>query len=69
MKIDHRGTGRSMAAGTKQTRRCSICGRKVTAPQKSLSMEGKEICEICYCESFFADSGASCHPLLDRHDA
>lgn len=68
MNIEHRGAGPSMATGQEQTRRCSICGRKVSAPQKSLSMDGREICETCYCESFFADSCASCHPLLDRHD-
>ena len=62
----HRDRSNPIGRGAK--RRCSICGETMTAPQRSLSMDGKRLCDACYRDCFFADMNSHRHLTLDRCD-
>lgn len=59
-------TDRSTVHDIRESRRCSICGKKLAAPQKALSMDGKELCDACYEDCFFADISSNRQLALDR---
>jgi len=46
--------------------RCSICGKKMKAPQEMLTVENKQYCDACYHDSFFANAQSSHRLTLER---
>ena len=57
---------RSTSLGSSERHRCSICGKKLSTPQRALTMDGKRLCDACYRDCFFADMGSHRHLNLDR---
>jgi hypothetical protein len=57
---------RSTPVGSRNKRRCSICGKRMTAPHKALSIEGKGLCDACYRDCFFDDVDSHRDRTLDR---
>ena len=56
----------SAAAERKMNNRCFICGKIMTAAQEILPMDGKQCCDACYRDSFFADMDCHCQSALDH---
>jgi hypothetical protein len=48
--------------------RCSICRKKMRAPQEILTIDNKQYCDACYHDSFFANAMSSHRLTLDRYD-
>ena len=69
MKTEKGNTERSLAAHLNRINQCSVCGRKITAPQKILSMDGIGYCDACYRDSFFADMESHRGQILDHCNA
>ena len=59
-------TDGSTTSGLHETGRCSMCGKKLAAPQKTLSMDGKGLCDACYEDCFFADISSNRRMARDR---
>jgi hypothetical protein len=66
MTTPKRPAERSSSSGISENRRCSICGKTMTAPHKALTMDGKRLCDACYRDCFFADMESLRHLNLDR---
>ncbi len=57
---------RSSSKVRKSNCRCSICGKKMKAPQQMLIMDKKQYCDACYHDSFFANARSSHRLTLER---
>lgn len=57
---------RSSSEVRKSSCRCSICGKKMKAPQEILTMDNKQYCDACYHDSFFANARSSHRLTLER---
>lgn len=66
MTTKKRDIHRAASGGAPETRRCSICGKQLAAPQKTLSMDGKGLCDACYEDCFFADISSNRRMAQDR---
>jgi hypothetical protein len=58
----------SAAANRKMNRCCCICGKKMTAPQEILAMNGQDYCDTCYRDRYFADMDCHHHRVMDHCD-
>jgi len=59
---------RSSSKVSTPNRRCSICGKKMKAPQEMLTSDNIQYCDACYHDSFFANARSSHRLTLDRCD-
>ena len=69
MKAETRPIDRSRNIHPNGTHRCSVCGKKMTAPQSILSRDGIGLCDTCYRESYFADMESNRRQVLNNCSA